>query len=60
MLKIVTTKTDVIQDITEITTAQEEVVPIPKVVLKAAVTNTMAIPTPIAQAELVILLLPIL
>jgi hypothetical protein len=51
---------DAIRDITEIITVREEAVPILQVVLKAAVTNTMVIPTPIVQEELVIPLLPIL
>jgi hypothetical protein len=40
---------DAIQDITEITIAQEEAVPIPHIALKPAATNTTAIPMPIAQ-----------
>jgi hypothetical protein len=51
---------DAILDITGIITVREEAVPILQVVLKAAVTNTMVIPTPIVQEELVIPLLPIL
>jgi hypothetical protein len=47
---------DAIQDITEITIAQEEAVPIPHIALKLVATNTMAIPMPIVQGVFAILL----
>jgi hypothetical protein len=57
MLKIATTETVAIQDITGITTAQEEAAPILQVVLKTVATNTTEIPMLIVQEEPVILLL---